>query len=217
MLIHGAAGVGKTSLISLLQKRLKTHLIATLVINCSDLTVSEDRHFAEIEHNLSLAKSMQPSILVLDGLEAIVRRVDLNSAEGSAIEAVKTEHCVNFLMQVLESLRAVKQVKMMFTARDIAQVPERMLETGICDTRISIQPPDLAERLELLAALVPHLAEKESFAQATQSYLPIDLLNIVRNAKLQLALHSNISLQAHLQTLLPTFIPQALQALPQVT
>lgn len=217
-LLHGSAGVGKTSLISLLRKRLKTHLIAVLSINCADLTVAEDQHFSIIQQQVDLAKSMQPSILVLDGLEAIVRRVDLNAADGSAIEAVRTEHSVNFLLQILENLRAERAVKMLFTVRDLAIVPERMLETGICDIRVNIQPPDLEERLELLAALLPAgIATKETFAQATQSYLPIDLLNLVRNAKLQAALHPEVALQTHIQTLLPTFIPQALQSLPQIT
>ena len=141
-LLYGSAGVGKTSLISLLRKRLKTHLIATLSINCADLIVAEDQHFSEIQQQVDLAKSMHPSILVLDGLEAIVRRVDLNKEEGSAKEAVRTEHSANFLLQILENLRGEKGVKMLFTARDLELVPERMLETGVCDIRVNIQPPD---------------------------------------------------------------------------
>ena len=213
ILLWGPTGVGKSSLISMLQSRLKSDLIAVNTLKCSDLTVTDEKYLSEIDTFVSKSKEMRPIVVVFDDFDAIIRKIDINSAEGSAIDALRFETSAQRLISMLETEKRALEptVKFIFTCANLSSVPDSMLETGICDVRVALKPPNGKERGEMIRKMVPGVDRGEELAEEMKSFLPVDICNFVRNATLHSSLTSS-SLSDSLFSLLPSFTPQCLQS-----
>ncbi|KHN97068.1 AAA family ATPase [Metarhizium album ARSEF 1941] len=174
--IHGGHGTGKTFL---LQKIADTRWGRPFWIKPTD-------KLAAIRETFKQARTLQPSIILIDGLEDLIPR-DLSNRY-SVIDAIGEE--LDALSAEAKARNALPMVVVIATCLDyMADVPVKLQKRSRLMENIALPIPRASERLEILNYLDPplHPAEKkaclDSVAQQTHAYNGDDLTNLVFKAK----------------------------------
>ncbi|KAL7788720.1 P-loop containing nucleoside triphosphate hydrolase protein [Trichoderma ceciliae] len=174
--LHGGHGTGKTFI---LQRIATTNWGRVHWIRPSD-------KLSSIREAFKQARSQQPSVLFIDGLEDILAKERSN--RDSVIEALGEE--LDNLSAAASAANALPQVVVIATCLDyLADVPAKLQKRSRLHENIALPIPRATERLEILRFFNPplHAEEKESclvrLASKTHAYNGDDLANLVLNAK----------------------------------
>ncbi|KAG8422763.1 AAA+-type ATPase [Metarhizium acridum] len=174
--IHGGHGTGKTFI---LQKIADARWGRPFWIRPPD-------KLAAIRETFKQAHTLQPSVILIDGLEDLISRDRPN--RDSVIDAIGEE--LDALSAEARARNALPQVVVMATCLDyMTDVPAKLQKRSRFRENIALPIPRASERLEILNFFDPpvHPAEKraclDSLAQKTHAYNGDDLANLVLNAK----------------------------------
>ena len=174
--IHGGHGTGKTFI---LQRAADTRWGRPFWIRPAD-------KLTQIRDTFKQARAMQPSIVLLDGLEDLVAKERSN--RDAVIDAIAEE--LDSLSAEANRTHALPQTVILVTCLDyMMDVPARLQKRSRLRDNIALPIPRASERLEILRFLDPPLSgsEKEtcllSVSQKTHAYNGDDLANLVLNAK----------------------------------
>ncbi|TWU72723.1 AAA+-type ATPase [Metarhizium rileyi] len=174
--LHGGHGTGKTFI---LQKIADTRWGRPFWIKPSD-------KLATIRETFKQAHTLQPSMILIDGLEDLIAKDRPN--RDSVIDAIGEE--LDALSAEATARNALPQVVVVTTCLDyMTDVPAKLQKRSRFRENIALPIPRASERLEILNFFDPPVlpAEKraclDSVAQKTHAYNGDDLANLVLNAK----------------------------------
>lgn len=174
--IHGGHGTGKTFI---LQKIADTRWGRPFWIKPAD-------KLAAIRETFKQAHTLQPSVILIDGLEDLISKDRSN--RDSVIDVIGEE--LDALSAEARARNALPQVIVIATCLDyMTDVPAKLQKRSRFRENIALPIPRASERLEILNFFDPpvHPADKraclDSVAQKTHAYNGDDLANLVLNAK----------------------------------
>lgn len=174
--IHGGNGTGKTFI---LQKIADTKWGRPFWIKPSD-------KLATIRETFKQAHAVQPSMILIDGLEDLIAKERPN--RDAVIDAIGEE--LDALSAEAKANNALPQLVVITTCLDyMLDLPSKLQKRSRFRENIALPIPRATERLEILNFFDPPIRPDErkecldSMAQKTHAYNGDDLANLVLNAK----------------------------------
>ncbi|KAM0563326.1 hypothetical protein ACHAPJ_001044 [Fusarium lateritium] len=174
--IHGGHGTGKTFILKRVAatKWGKVHWIKP-----SD-------KIASIRETLELAQSQQPSIVLIDDLQALISKDRSN--RDTVIETIV--EALDGLSESAQANNGLPKVVVIATCSDfLTDVPDVLRQPTRLSWNIPLPIPRTYERLEILESFNPPIRESEKkqllldLAQKTHAYSPLDLKTLIANAE----------------------------------
>jgi SpoVK/Ycf46/Vps4 family AAA+-type ATPase len=212
LLLHGAQGAGKGTLLRHLQGLLRTECIAAEYLDCSTCSTKDDTHLAALSAAFSLAKSKWPCVLSLLNLEALAPKVEDESVEVSADKKLQAYRTAAHLSQLIsaENLSAVHKVKVIVSSQSpyhLNKYLDRLREDSV-----ELLPPSAADRRLFLGTLIG--VATEELVGRTQSFLPADFHALACKVSARQVVEECALTEDLVLTELAEFVPQTLQSLP---
>ncbi|KAI0227880.1 Peroxisome biosynthesis protein pex1 [Massospora cicadina] len=192
VLLCGARGAGKSSVLGALQARLRSHpslLCAVYEVDCGSLANERVALVQErLEAAIQRAVWCAPAVLSFDNLDALI------PAEMEHMDSFRFRQLAECFALLVRRLRARHPgVGLVATAQQPQAIHPLLLQSHAFTATIRIPPPTKADRRLILEAIVtassvPALqAGRESLdflevAGATEGYLPCDLQTLTERA-----------------------------------
>ncbi|ETL78908.1 hypothetical protein, variant [Phytophthora nicotianae] len=193
-LVSGLPGIGKTALARAICKSLG---VRTIFLNAADIFQTYVGHSEkQLVTIFETAVLQAPSILLIDGIEAIAGNRRTLADSNSALEI----GVLGSLLSSLEKLKASShQVFVLSTTSRLGDVDAAVLSNGRLDQVVSIEPPTQTERLEILRIMtktwqVDELGSEflNQLSESTGGFVGADLLSLCQKA-LQVCLNEAAS------------------------
>ncbi|TPX34139.1 hypothetical protein SmJEL517_g03115 [Synchytrium microbalum] len=201
LLIHGAHGSGRTSLIDAVSYELSRSpdtLAHTHMVQCSELSTETVPKIREaIRNAFDLAAWRAPSILVFEDLE---RMIPVEQEQGDSND--KTKQLSEFFLDICQYYRTRHSICVICTSTAATALHPTLLSSHTLAETLQVPPPSRAGRKLILEALMQASGDMtrtavESknvdvavVAGSTEGYLPADLKVLVERAVYQSAMRS---------------------------
>lgn len=170
MLLYGPEAVGKTFFVKeLLTPRFESELHYSLTyIDCNSISsqiTSADAIDVALEYFLELykqAKRLAPSVMVLDNLNALCPSIS-SDEQFNIIEQLKSLKFTALIGKLIER----GEVGFLGIARHYMSVNLRLLDVGIMDSLVEMQPPSKELRYQVIKDVIApqELKNKEIYLQ----------------------------------------------------
>mmetsp|Transcript_1995 Transcript_1995/g.4473 ORF Transcript_1995/g.4473 Transcript_1995/m.4473 type:complete len:858 (+) Transcript_1995:40-2613(+) len=214
LLVHGAQGAGKATLLRSMEALLRTEYVAAEYLDCSSLSTREDKHLKAISEAYARAQSKWPSVLCLLNLESIAGKIEDEATEVSAVVKLMSHKTAVHLSQLIskENSSFEHKVKFIVTAQSPFHI-NKYLERYREDSA-EITAPSAAFRGLYLEALVG--VSSEELVGRTQSYLPADFQALARKVEAKSISEDCFVTEDLTLEVIAEFVPQTLQSLPVI-
>ncbi|KAK1934979.1 U6 small nuclear RNA (adenine-(43)-N(6))-methyltransferase [Phytophthora citrophthora] len=190
-LVSGLPGIGKTALAKAICRCLG---VTTVFLNAADIFQTyvgqSEKQLVSVFENAVL---QSPSILLIDGIEAIAGNRRVLADSQSALE-------IGVLGALLASLEKIKapshRMFVLATTTQPGQVDAAVLSNGRIDKIVNIEPPTQAERLEILQKMTKSWQTDQldgfmnQVSESTGGFVGADLLSLCQRA-LQVCLNES--------------------------
>jgi peroxin-6 len=180
ILIHGARGCGKSTLVSAACARLGMHF---LNVNCYHLVGETDvKTEAYLRFRFEKAAACSPCVLLLRSIDALAKKKDdMESGQESAMRFVLADCMKQVAME-----SGAFPVAVIATTSERDKIPDGIL--GCFRHEIEIGAPDESERLAILKTLTHGLplapdVSVSSLAVRSAALVAADLVNVLKRAK----------------------------------
>jgi transitional endoplasmic reticulum ATPase len=181
ILLHGAAGTGKTLLAKALAQESEANFIAVKGPQLLSMWVGEsERGVREVFRK---ARQAAPCIVFFDEIDALVPR------RGSAADTQATERVVSQLLSELDGIEELKGVAVLAATNRMDRVDPALLRPGRFDFLVELPVPNREARVEIVRVHTRGMpladdVDADALADQTEEFVGADIEGLCRRAAL---------------------------------
>lgn len=205
--IEGCSGSGKTSLLSMIAKKMLDKRVESYYIECNKLSTHNNQHLNSLQQAFTISGSKKSCILMLDNIHILASKPELFEASVGD----KLTHCLS-AVRLSHLKESFPHLKLLITCHDIDNLHPEVKRSNLyseCRRKYKLPPLSLHDRREFFEKIF-NLPELSQLSESTSSYLISDIFNFSKFA-LHYSLTRNMPLTSDsLLEISKDYIPESL-------
>ena len=203
LVVEGAPGVGKSSILSLMSEILEESYTAVVRLSCRQFSSKEFP--SNLCEAIETAETKIPCVLVIDDTELACGRIDDNQNEQSKLQACQSSL---LLLSYLDRNRSTKSLKFIISCKHSSCLHPLLLSSSFFTMHFSIPSLTQQDVCSIFGYYFPSVAP-EVILPHVKSFNISDIINFCKLTKLQVVREED-TIQV-IENFLQTFTPQALE------